>query len=74
MKIHILPYFRVGHIFRKRRPYGSKPGEEDTMIRNSLRVAKVWMDEYISHYYEANSHAKTVYYGNVTNRIGKSNF
>ena len=27
------------------------------------------MDEYISHYYEANSHAKTVYYGNITNRL-----
>lgn len=67
--LEIVPCSRVGHVFRKRRPYGSKPGEEDTMIRNSLRVAKVWMDEYISHYYEANSHAKTVYYGNITNRL-----
>lgn len=67
--LEIIPCSRVGHIFRKRRPYGSKPGEEDTMIRNSLRVAKVWMDEYISHYYEANEHAKTVYYGNITSRI-----
>ena len=39
------------------------------MIRNSLRVAKVWMDEYISHYYDANTHAKNVYYGNITDRI-----
>ena len=40
--LEIIPCSRVGHVFRKRRPYGSKPGEEDTMIRNSLRVAKVF--------------------------------
>ena len=67
--LEIIPCSRVGHVFRKRRPYGSSPGEEDTMIRNSLRVAKVWMDDYISYYFQINSHAKHVYYGNVTDRI-----
>ena len=44
--LEIIPCSRVGHVFRKRRPYGSKPGEEDTMIRNSLRVAKVFFYSY----------------------------
>lgn len=67
--LEIIPCSRVGHVFRKRRPYGSKPGEEDTMTRNSLRVAKVWMDDYIEHYFQVNSHAKNVYYGNITDRL-----
>lgn len=44
--IEIIPCSRIGHVFRKRRPYGSTDGG-DTMIRNSLRMAHVWMDEYI---------------------------
>ncbi len=45
----ILPCSRVGHIFRKRRPYGNIESHQgtDTLSWNSLRVAKVWMDEYI---------------------------
>ena len=39
------------------------------MTKVPIFFLKVWMDEYISHYYEANSHAKTVYYGNITNRL-----
>ena len=44
-RLEIIPCSRVGHIFRKRRPYGA-PAGEDTMTKNSLRVAHVWMDEY----------------------------
>lgn len=44
-QLFIIPCSRVGHIFRKRRPYGS-PGGQDTMAHNSLRLAHVWMDEY----------------------------
>lgn len=44
--IEIIPCSRIGHVFRKRRPYGAADGV-DTMIRNSLRMAHVWMDEYI---------------------------
>lgn len=44
--IELVPCSRVGHVFRKRRPYGSLTGV-DTMVRNSLRAAHVWMDEYI---------------------------
>lgn len=44
--IQLIPCSRIGHIFRKRRPYGSPTGL-DTMIHNSLRVAHVWLDEYL---------------------------
>lgn len=67
--LEIMPCSRVGHVFRKRRPYGSNPKDEDTMVRNSLRVAKVWMDGYIEHYFEVNPNAQHVYYGNVSDRI-----
>ncbi|KAJ8871595.1 hypothetical protein PR048_027921 [Dryococelus australis] len=43
--LEMIPCSRVGHVFRRRRPYGSPTGE-DTMTHNSLRVAHVWMDEY----------------------------
>jgi polypeptide N-acetylgalactosaminyltransferase len=43
---------RVGHVFRKRRPYSSTSrAGEDTQTRNSLRVAKVWLGSYIQHFY-----------------------
>ena len=45
-RLEIVPCSRVGHIFRNRRPYGD-PSGTDTMTKNSMRVAKVWMDEYI---------------------------
>ncbi|GIY94861.1 polypeptide N-acetylgalactosaminyltransferase 11 [Caerostris extrusa] len=36
--------------FERRRPYGSPEGE-DTLTYNSLRVAHVWMDEYIENFF-----------------------
>ncbi|CAG0892742.1 unnamed protein product [Cyprideis torosa] len=45
-RILLVPCSRVGHVFRKRRPYGNRQGQEDPLIKNSLRVALVWMDEY----------------------------
>lgn len=44
-RLEIIQCSRVGHVFRQRRPYGSLDGE-DTLTRNSLRVAHVWLDEY----------------------------
>ena len=45
-RLEIIPCSRVGHVFRRRRPYGSPDGE-DTMTYNSLRAAHVWLDDYI---------------------------
>ena len=42
---------------------------EDTMTRNSLRVAKVWLDEFIEYYYDVNPDAKFVDTGDITSRV-----
>ncbi|ELU10336.1 hypothetical protein CAPTEDRAFT_176696 [Capitella teleta] len=65
--MHILPCSRVGHIFRKRRPYGSPVGV-DTITKNSLRVAHVWMDEYIKYFFQVRKTADHAEYGDVSDR------
>ncbi len=64
--LEIVPCSRVGHVFRKRRPYGGD--SVDSMVRNSLRVARVWMDDYVDRYLEVNPAAKNVDYGDVSER------
>lgn len=66
--LEIIPCSRVGHIFRKRRPYGS-PSGQDTMLHNSLRVARVWMDEYKEYFFETRPDARAYPYGNITDRV-----
>ncbi|XP_046397933.1 polypeptide N-acetylgalactosaminyltransferase 11-like isoform X3 [Ischnura elegans] len=66
--LEIVPCSRVGHVFRRRRPYGSPRGE-DTMTRNSLRVAHVWMDEYKDYFFRERPDARTVPYGDVSSRV-----
>ena len=66
--IKIIPCSRIGHIFRKRRPYGTV-GKDDTMIRNSLRLAHVWMDDYVKYYLENQPGARNVDYGDITSRL-----
>lgn len=66
--LEIIPCSRVGHVFRKRRPYGAPDGE-DTMIRNSLRVAHVWMDEYKEYYFQQRPEALNIHYGDISSRL-----
>uniref|UniRef100_A0A4W5N0T0 Polypeptide N-acetylgalactosaminyltransferase n=1 Tax=Hucho hucho TaxID=62062 RepID=A0A4W5N0T0_9TELE len=63
----IIPCSRVGHIFRKRRPYGS-PGGQDTMAHNSLRLAHVWMDEYKEQYLNLRPELRERAYGDISER------
>ncbi|XP_070783979.1 polypeptide N-acetylgalactosaminyltransferase 11 [Enoplosus armatus] len=64
----IIPCSRVGHIFRKRRPYGS-PGGQDTMAHNSLRLAHVWMDEYKEQYLSLRPELRDRSYGDIGERV-----
>ncbi|TKR75808.1 hypothetical protein L596_017049 [Steinernema carpocapsae] len=62
--LEIIPCSRVGHIFRKRRPYGTGV---DSMGKNSVRAAKVWLDEYQEKFFEAKPHLRKIKNGeNVT--------
>ena len=56
-RLRIHPCSRVGHIFRNERPYGNDR-KGDTQLMNSVRVAKVWLDEYIEKFYEARPEAR----------------
>ncbi|KAK2723231.1 polypeptide N-acetylgalactosaminyltransferase 11-like [Artemia franciscana] len=67
-RLEIVPCSRVGHIFRKRRPYGSNRGE-DTITKNSLRMANVWMDEYIEQFFEIKPEARNISYGDISDRL-----
>ncbi|GFT97997.1 polypeptide N-acetylgalactosaminyltransferase 11 [Nephila pilipes] len=66
--LEIIPCSRVGHVFRRRRPYGSPEGE-DTLTYNSLRVAHVWMDEYIENFFKVRPDARDKKYGDVSSRV-----
>ncbi|GFG31907.1 hypothetical protein Cfor_11963, partial [Coptotermes formosanus] len=66
-KLELIPCSRVGHVFRRRRPYGSPTGE-DTMTRNSLRVAHVWLDEYKDYFFNVRPDARNVPYGDISER------
>jgi len=63
-RLEIIPCSRVGHIFRRRRPYGNLNGE-DSMTYNSLRAAHVWLDDYIEHYFKIRPDAWHVSYGDI---------
>lgn len=67
-RLLIIPCSRVGHIFRKRRPYGS-PGGQDTMAHNSLRLAHVWMDEYKEQFFALRPELRTRSYGDIDERV-----
>lgn len=65
--IELVPCSRIGHVFRKRRPYGSPDGS-DTMLRNSLRLSRVWMDDYIKYFLENQPQANKIDPGDLTER------
>ncbi|XP_065215571.1 polypeptide N-acetylgalactosaminyltransferase 35A-like [Planococcus citri] len=66
--LEIIPCSKVGHIFRKHRPY-TDPDGQDSMTKNSLRLAQVWLDQYKEHYFAAVPQAKYMKYGDVSERI-----
>lgn len=67
--IKLLPCSRIGHVFRKRRPYGAPDGS-DTMLYNSMRLANVWMDDYKKYYLEHEKDVPSNFdYGDISERI-----
>lgn len=48
--LETIPCSRIGHIFRDFHPY-SFPNNRDTHGINTVRMALVWMDEYINLFY-----------------------
>nr|XP_016925049.1 polypeptide N-acetylgalactosaminyltransferase 35A [Drosophila suzukii] len=66
--IKIVPCSRVGHIFRKRRPYTSPDGA-NTMLKNSLRLAHVWMDQYKEYYLKHEKVPRSYDYGDISERL-----
>ncbi|CAL1533315.1 unnamed protein product [Lymnaea stagnalis] len=54
----------VGHVFRT---YPPVRGNYSDVIRNSLRVAEVWMDDYKNYFYESLNY-NLLDFGNVTDR------
>ncbi|XP_038044634.1 polypeptide N-acetylgalactosaminyltransferase 11-like isoform X2 [Patiria miniata] len=66
--LEIVPCSRVGHVFRKRRPYGS-PSGQDTTLHNALRVAHVWMDDYKEYFFQTNKLARGMTYGDISKRV-----
>ncbi|KAF7988168.1 hypothetical protein HCN44_007662 [Aphidius gifuensis] len=71
--IELIPCSRVGHVFRRRRPYGNEHHQVDTTLKNSLRVAHVWMDEYKKYFIRDLPKISNVDYGDVSDRISLRN-
>eukprot|EP01147_Barroeca_monosierra_P000714 gene714-7887_t len=63
------PCSHVGHIFRDTHPY-TVPGKgiHYTFMKNSMRLAEVWMDDYKHYFYDTQPMTKTVEMGDVSKR------
>ncbi|KAK0417681.1 hypothetical protein QR680_013147 [Steinernema hermaphroditum] len=66
--VMVAPCSRVGHVFRWRRPYSNKPGM-DTNLFNSLRTAKVWLDDRIEDFYAVRPKARAMDAGDISERL-----
>lgn len=58
----------MGHVFRAKAPY-THPGGFDVILRNLVRVADVWMDDFKQIFYRKNIMAMDIGAGNITDRI-----
>eukprot|EP00047_Mylnosiga_fluctuans_P015715 m.48718 g.48718 ORF g.48718 m.48718 type:complete len:577 (+) comp6056_c0_seq1:47-1777(+) len=64
-----VPCSHVGHIFRSSHPYTVPNGTiGDTFLRNSARLAEVWMDDYKRFFYESTPQATEISIGDVSAR------
>ena len=68
-QLEIIPCSRVGHIFRKRQPYTFPGGVDQILVKNNMRLAEVWMDEYKEHYYAKRPDILHRSYGDISSRL-----
>ncbi|KAK4301307.1 hypothetical protein Pmani_026542 [Petrolisthes manimaculis] len=66
--LEIIPCSHVGHVFRDKSPYSFPGGVVNVVMKNSARVAEVWMDEWRDFFFEMNPGARSVDYGDVSGR------
>ncbi|CAL4154929.1 unnamed protein product, partial [Meganyctiphanes norvegica] len=66
--VEVAPCSRVGHIFRKKHPYSFPDGNAHTYLRNSRRIAEVWLDEYSHLFYETRPNALQKATGDLSER------
>ena len=60
--IEAIPCSHVGHVYRDESPIRWRTGSQ--LMRNSIRVAEVWMDSYRQYYYDT-FHNKVVSIGYI---------
>ncbi|XP_077370128.1 polypeptide N-acetylgalactosaminyltransferase 6 [Festucalex cinctus] len=71
-QLEILPCSVVGHVFRTKSPH-TFPKGTDVIVRNQVRLAEVWLDDYKALFYRRNNRASIMAsehsYGNVSHRV-----
>lgn len=51
----------MGHVFRDKSPYSFPGGISNVIVKNAVRVAEVWMDNWRDFYYEMNPGTQAVW-------------
>uniref|UniRef100_A0A8D2KX80 Polypeptide N-acetylgalactosaminyltransferase n=1 Tax=Varanus komodoensis TaxID=61221 RepID=A0A8D2KX80_VARKO len=69
-QLEIIPCSVVGHVFRSKSPHTFPKGTQ-VIIRNQVRLAEVWMDEYKYIYYRRNTEATKIVKQNLFGDLSK---